>query len=239
MRFHFAILLATAACLSLSSCALLRGGNDTEPVSAMQQTDVAADGDARASEMPEAQVDSADMAPTPEPEPLQLTTLYSTASLNVRAGRGTTYEVVAGLSHGDEVEAGRLRDGWYELFEGGRSIGFAHADYLSPDRPEPKPADGVPSASFETGLFGVSLPVGSSLVDKSALTENADASESYRVPMATEEIRAFFERELASLGWSPAPSETESTLTYRKGNLVLSVVLDSKGQRFTLTGGQR
>ena len=239
MRFNAAFMLATLACLSLSSCTFLRGGDEAEPVPAVETSLTPADDSVKDAGISSDET-PADDGPREQVErPLRLKTLYSTASLNVRAGRGTSYPVVAGLTHGDAVEAARLENGWYELFADGRSVGFAHADYLSSEKPEPEVRDGVPSASFDTGLFGVSLPVGSSLVDRSPLREDADAIEMYRVPMAAEEIRAFYERELASLGWNSFPSETEGTLTWRKGDLAISVVLDSKGQRFTLTGGQR
>lgn len=231
-------LIAALTCLSLSSCAFLRGGDEAPPVEPTGRTGGADEN--RTTLVDQVDETSAEeTVPEDTAEPLQVTTLYSTASLNVRSGRGTSFPVVAGLSYGDAVEAARLEDGWYELFEEGQSVGFAHSNYLSTDKPVVETSDGVPTASFDTGLFGVSLPVGSSLVDRSPLKEDADARETYRVPMATDEIRAFYVRELASLGWDPYPAESETILNYRKGDLVIAVVLDGNGQRFTLTGGQR
>ncbi len=71
------------------------------------------------------------------------------------------------------------------------------------------------------------------------LTEDADARQEYRVPMSASEIRGFFVRELASLGWNPHASQTETAITYRKGDLELTVEINGSGQRFTLIGGRR
>ncbi|NNF02821.1 MAG: SH3 domain-containing protein [Rhodothermales bacterium] len=239
MRVLFILLLATLTSTSLTSCSLLNGGeraNRTDPAQTIDNSD--AELPPENIEQP-AEYESTESIGQQDVELAERTTLYSTASLNVRSGPGTVYPVVAGLSYGDSIEASGLDDGWYELFSDGQSIGFAHSNYLSAEKPAPLPRDALPSASFETGLFGVSLPAGSSLVVSSPLTETADARETYRVPMAYEEIRGFYVRELSALGWKPFESETETTLNYRKGDLAISVVVDMNGQRFTLSGGQR
>lgn len=174
--------------------------------------------------------------PGKEPE---TTTLYSTASLNVRSGRGTSHPVVAGLTYGEPVEAGNLESGWYELFSDGHSIGFALADYLSAERPPERPKEAMPRASRDMGLFAVGLPTGSALIESVPLTEDADARQEYRVPMSASEIRTFFARELDSLGWKPHVAQSDTAISYRKGDLELTVDIDRSGQRFTLTGGRR
>lgn len=248
MRLTSLLLLVTVTTLSVSSCTLFRGGENTDRTEPEDQASSVVESLTNVVDEP-AEDQPVDVTPPEKELPPQLTTLYSTASLNVRSGRGTSYSVVAGLSYGDPVAAGRLEDDWYELFSDGQSIGFAHSSYLSAEKPALRMSDGVPSASLETGLFGVSLPVGASLVESTPLKLDSDAMESYRVPMANEEIRAFYVHELASLGWKSdtaltetggvSTAETGTTLNYRKGDLVLTVVLDVNGQRFTLTGGQR
>jgi len=187
MRLTSLLLLVTITALSLSSCALFRGGDDADRMEPEDQASSVVDKRPDVVDEP-VEEESVSVAPPEEKETLQLTTMYSTASLNVRSGRGTSYSVVAGLSYGDAVGVGRLENDWYELFSDGRSIGFAHSSYLSVEKPAARIRTGVPSASLETGLFGVSLPVGASLVESTPLT--VDEIRNGSIPMSCRRVNA-------------------------------------------------
>lgn len=51
--------------------------------------------------------------------------------LNVRAGRGTSYDKWDTLKSGAKVELGELRDGWYLVYyNGGKASGYVSAQYI-------------------------------------------------------------------------------------------------------------
>lgn len=51
--------------------------------------------------------------------------------LNVRAGRGTSYEIWDTLKSGTKVELGELRDGWYLVYyNDGNASGYVSAKYI-------------------------------------------------------------------------------------------------------------
>lgn len=54
--------------------------------------------------------------------------------LNVRGGRGTSYDIWDTLNQGTKVELGDLRDGWYLVYyNGGKASGYVSAKYIKKD----------------------------------------------------------------------------------------------------------
>lgn len=62
--------------------------------------------------------------------------LWTHGTVNIRAGRGIGYDVVAQLNRGEGVEVDSLLDGWYRVHRGGRPVGYVAASVLE-DQPLP------------------------------------------------------------------------------------------------------
>lgn len=51
--------------------------------------------------------------------------------LNVRAGRGTNYEIWDTLKNGTNVELGELKNGWYLIYyNNGKASGYVSAQFI-------------------------------------------------------------------------------------------------------------
>lgn len=70
-------------------------------------------------------------APTQEAvtEELEVVTRYTTDNLNVRAGAGTSFNILGVLPRGTKTEGSYVGDGWFRIQYDGRT-GFVHTDYL-------------------------------------------------------------------------------------------------------------
>ena len=102
--------------------AVLSGGNDTAP-----------EEDAEEPELPAYEV-------TPLKE---ATVMYAAASLNVRQGPSTGYEIVGSLDYGEDITVtGQADTGWYEIeYQDGRD--FVSDEYVLAERPEDQNAAGI------------------------------------------------------------------------------------------------
>lgn len=57
--------------------------------------------------------------------------VVTATELNVRAGRGTTYDIWDTLKSGTKVKLGELKDGWYLVYyNGGKASGYVSAKYI-------------------------------------------------------------------------------------------------------------
>ena len=104
---------------------------------------------------------------------------------------------------------------------------------------EPLPASTTTlSVSNQTGLLGVPLPEGATLLERDAGDPSAgrDASECYAVSAPAADIAAFFDGEMRGTGWLKDGVSTEYALFWRKGDIRFVVVISSEGGTFTLMG---
>jgi hypothetical protein len=90
--------------------------------------------------------------------------------------------------------------------------------------------------SGKTGLYGVALPKGAKLIDKRAGTAKDDPSEKYEIDASAAAINSFFSAELPKQGWAKEGTSEETALFFRKGEILLGVLMDSDGGSFTVTG---
>ena len=112
--------------------AVLSGGNDTADA-AGAGTDTAPEEDAEEPELPAYEV-------TPLKE---ATVMYAAASLNVRQGPSTGYEIVGSLDYGEDITVtGQADTGWYEI-EYQDSRDFVSDEYVLAERPEDQNAAGI------------------------------------------------------------------------------------------------
>ncbi len=112
--------------------AVLSGGSDTADA-AGAGTDTAPEEYAEEPELPAYEV-------TPLKE---ATVMYAAASLNVRQGPSTGYEIVGSLDYGEDITVtGQADTGWYEIeYQDGRD--FVSDEYVLAERPEDQNAAGI------------------------------------------------------------------------------------------------
>jgi hypothetical protein len=126
-------------------------------------------------------------------------------------------------------EAGSVRTGEYGTFR------YA----VSYKTPEPTPvASSRLTAADRKGLLGVPLPVGAQLTKQTPgdPASGRDPSERYSVSASAVELVAFFADAMPTAGWAKDGSSTNTTLFFRKGRLMIGVVINSGGGTFTLMG---
>lgn len=92
------------------------------------------------------------------------------------------------------------------------------------------------SPSGETGLLGVPLPAGAELIERTPGGAGRDPRERYRISASADDIGTFFDREMVRSGWSKDGLSTDAAHFFRKGNLMLGVLINSDGGTFTLMG---
>lgn len=107
---------------------------DTEPEAVLSDgNDTAPEEDAEEPELPAYEV-------TPLKE---ATVMYAAASLNVRQGPSTGYEIVGSLDYGEDITVtGQADTGWYEIeYQDGRD--FVSDEYVLAEKPEDQNAAGI------------------------------------------------------------------------------------------------
>ena len=125
----------------------------------------------------------------------------------------------------------------------GDSVSVRAGDYssfrysVSYNAPVPARATGL-TRSKRAGLLGAPLPDGATLLKRRAgdPTAGRDPSERYGIASSATDIAGFFNREMPVAGWSRDGSSTQSALFFRKGKLMIGVLINSNGQTFTLMG---
>lgn len=90
-----------------------------------------------------------------------------------------------------------------------------------------------------TGMFGVSIPDGSRLLERVAETPDTDGTEAYSVSLSRSQIHSYFHTNMRASGWTPYMADQPTMLSFKKDNRVLAVVINSGGNSFTLMGGRR
>ena len=102
------------------------------------------------------------------------------------------------------------------------------------------PAQAELFRSKATGLLGAPLPDGATLVERTAgdVANGRDPRERYALKATTAEIVDFYVRAMLVTGWSrhPSTNERSGTLFFRKGRAMIGVLVNSKGNTFTLMG---
>ena len=93
-------------------------------------------------------------------------------------------------------------------------------------------------ASTQTGLLGVPLPEGAKLTHRTPgdPASGRDPSERYTVSASAAEIAAFFNQAMPRAGWAKEGASTKTARIFRKGNLMIGVLINSRGGTFTLMG---
>lgn len=105
--------------------------------------------------------------------------------------------------------------------------------------PEPTPiASSRLTAADRKGLLGVPLPVGAQLTKQTPgdPASGRDPSERYSVSASAEELAAFFGEAMPTVGWAKDGTSTNTALFFRKGRLMIGVLINSGGGTFTLMG---
>jgi hypothetical protein len=92
--------------------------------------------------------------------------------------------------------------------------------------------------SGRTGLLGVPLPEGAELIEQRPgnPAQGQDPSERYAVSATAVQIAAFFNREMPGAGWAKDGTSTSTALFFRKGDLMIGVLINRDGGTFTLMG---
>jgi hypothetical protein len=92
--------------------------------------------------------------------------------------------------------------------------------------------------SGRTGLLGTPLPEGAMLLERKPGNPAAgrDPSERYSIPASAADIAAFFSREMPDAGWAKDGSSTEFILLFRKGKLMIGILINREGKTFSLMG---
>lgn len=93
-------------------------------------------------------------------------------------------------------------------------------------------------ASGRTGLLGVPLPKRAKLVERKAADPSTgrDPSERYSISASAADIASFFDHVMPAAGWAKDGISTDTGLFYRKGDLLIGILFNSKGGTFTLLG---
>ncbi|CAN5880508.1 hypothetical protein BH23ACT12_BH23ACT12_22110 [soil metagenome] len=102
-----------------------------------------------------------------------------------------------------------------------------------------QPGPGVASsleASGSTGLLGVPLPKGATLLEKSPGSADADPRERYSISASAAEIEGFFSHAMPAAGWAKDGTSTDGALFFRRGDVLIVILYDSDGGTFTLAG---
>lgn len=131
--------------------------------------------------------------------------------------------------NGQWSDAGNVQPGDYSTFV-----------YSTTWRPPPQTvrSSGQLSASVRRGLLGAPLPVGAVLIERTSgdRASGRDPSERYRVRATASAIAEYFARQMPLAGWSSDGASTETSLFFRKGALMLGVLMNRSGGTFTLMG---
>jgi len=92
--------------------------------------------------------------------------------------------------------------------------------------------------SGKAGLLGTPLPVGATLVERTAGDPQfgTDPREQYRVKASASEIAAYFYGEMPKAGWLKDGSSSEGYLFFRKDGKMIVVIINCNGGTFTLMG---
>jgi hypothetical protein len=127
-------------------------------------------------------------------------------------------------------DAGNVSAGDYRTFR--YSI-----EYRPPAAPERSGGTAL-TLSPKRGLLGAPLPNGASLLNRTRgdPATGRDPSERYRVDASAAAIAAFYLAQMPKFGWLKDGTSTETALFFRKGRLMIGVLMNSKGQTFTLMG---
>ena len=56
-------------------------------------------------------------------------------NVNIRAGRGTDYEKIGTLSHGELIDVVNIKNGWAKFNYGAYGYGYISANYISKEKP--------------------------------------------------------------------------------------------------------
>lgn len=93
-------------------------------------------------------------------------------------------------------------------------------------------------SSGATGLLGAPLPVGATLTERRPgdSASGADPAEQYAIAASAADIAAFFDTAMPAAGWVKAADSTPTSMYFEKGNVVLGVIMKSRGNSFTLMG---
>ena len=91
-------------------------------------------------------------------------------------------------------------------------------------------------ASGESGLLGAPLPEGTVLVGSNEGGASLPPSQRYELNASAEEIGAFFQESLAEAGWEQDGPPSGGSFFFRKGSLMLGVLVSDEGGMFTLMG---
>ena len=89
-------------------------------------------------------------------------------------------------------------------------------------------------ASGQSGLLGAPLPEGAALVGSNEGGGSQAPSQRYELNASAEEIGAFFQESLAEAGWEQDGSPSGGSFYFRRGSLILGVLISGKGGTFTL-----
>lgn len=89
-----------------------------------------------------------------------------------------------------------------------------------------------------TGLLGVPLPEGATLIEQQPGDPSAgrDPSQGYAIAETAADIEGFFNQAMPRAGWAQDGISTHTALIFRKNNLVIGVLINSNGGKFTLMG---
>lgn len=92
-----------------------------------------------------AQPETASLPASPEsrPEIIETVALYATTAVRLRSQPSTNGEILATLQPGEAVSAFGANGAWWQVLYG-RRAGWVHGDYLTRDRPPPRPPAAVP-----------------------------------------------------------------------------------------------
>ena len=94
------------------------------------------------------------------------------------------------------------------------------------------------AVSHEKGLLGAPLPEGARLLERHPgdPASSRDPSERYSLSASADELAAFFDRAMPMVGWTKQGTSTSTALIFRKGPLMLGVIINSNGGAFSLMG---
>jgi len=110
---------------------------------------------------------------------------------------------------------------------------------VSYNDPKPSPPASVTLAvSREKGLLGAPLPEGVKLVERQPgdPASGRDPSERYSLSASADELAAFFDWAMPMVGWAKEGTSTSTALMFRKGPLMLGIIINRNGGAFTLMG---